>query len=230
MSDAAVWTGSIATLFAVLVALFKEEIVRIWRHPKLELRITLAAPDCHKTEIRSVDSTGATLERADCYYFCLWVQNRGNERAEKVQVFLSKLYRQHADGAFVEDRTFLPMNLRWSHSQSSPLNPEVFAEGISPKMGKHCDLGHIIDPTKQPSFGVSRPNVDAGKTILILDVEVPLSLNTHLLPPAVYRIEIKLAAANADPKTKIIEINHTGVWYSEERKMFSDGFGMKEMS
>lgn len=231
VSDAAVWTGSIATLLAIVVALFKEQLVRIWRRPKLEARVRLSAPDCHKTEMTLINKeTGALIERADCYYFRLWVENTGNQRAEKVQVFLSKLFRRHADGSFVEDKSFLPMNLCWSHSQLSPLGREIFAEGISPKMGKHCDLGHIIDPSKRVAFGINLSNIAAGKTILKLDLEVAPNTLTHLLPPAVYRLEMKLAAANLEPETKTIEINHTGDWYSEETKMFSDGFGMKEIS
>jgi hypothetical protein len=230
-SDAAIWTGSIATLLAVFVALFKEQLVRIWRRPKLETRIRLSAPDCHKTQMTRFDQkTGVAMERADCYYFRLWVENTGNQRAEKVQIFLSKLFCRHADGSFVEDKSFLPMNLRWSHSQLSLLGPEIFAEGISPKMGKHCDLGHIIEPSRRVAFGINLSNVVAGKTILELDLEVAPNTLTHLLPPAVYRLEMKLAAANAEPETKTIEINHTGDWYSEETKMFSDGFGMKEIS
>ena len=229
-SDAAVWTGSIATLLAVLVALFKEQLVRLWRRPKLEAKLRLSAPDCHKTQMTLFDkSTGTVLESADCYYFRLWVENTGNQRAEKVQVFLSKLLRRHADGSFVEDKSFLPMNLRWSHSQLSPLGPEIFAEGISPKMGKHCDLGHIIDPSKRVAFRINLPNVGAGKTILELDLEVAPNTLTHLVPPGIYRLEMRLAAANAEPATKKIELNHTGDWYSEETKMFSDGFGLKEI-
>ena len=229
-SDVAVWTGSIATLLAVLVALFKEQLVRLWRRPKIEAKIRLSAPDCHKTQMTLLDkSTGAVLGSADCYYFRLWVENTGNQRAEKVQVFLSKLLRRHADGSFVEDKSFLPMNLRWSHSQLSPLGPEIFTEGISPKMGKHCDLGHIIDPSKRVAFGIDLPNVGASKTILELDLEVAPNTLTHLVPPGVYRLEMQLAAANAEPATKTIEINHTGDWNSEETRMFSDGFGMKEI-
>ena len=229
-SDAAVWIGSIATLLAVIVALFKEQLVRIWRRPKLQARVRLSAPDCHKTQMTLFDQkTGAVIERADCYYFRLWVENRGNQRAEKVQVFVSKLFRRHADGSFVEDKSFLPMNLRWSHSQLSPLGPEIFAEGISPQMGKHCDLGHILDPNKRVPFGINLPSVAPGKTILELDLEVAPNTLTHLVPPAIYRLEMKLAAANAEPETKTIEINHTGDWYSDENKMFSDGFGMKEI-
>ena len=230
-NDAAVWTGSIATLLAVIVALFKEQLVRIWRRPKLEARVRLSAPDCHKTQMTLFDpKTRAVMERTDCYYFRLWVENTGNQRAEKVQVFLSKLFRRHADGSFVEDKAFLPMNLRWSHSQLSPLGPEIFAEGISPNMGKHCDIGHILDPNKRVAFGINLPDVTTGKTILELDLEVAPNTLTHLIPPGVYQLEMRIAAANAEPVTTAIEVNHTGDWYLEETKMFSDGFGMNKIS
>ena len=230
-SDSAVWTGSIATLLAVIVALFKDEMVRLWRRPKLQARIRLAAPDCHKTEMTLYDkNTGAVLDRSDCYYLRLWIENTGNQRAEKVQVFVSKLFRRHADGSFVEDKSFLPMNLRWSHAQPTHLGPEIFTEGISPQMGRHCDLGHILDPNKRIRFGINLPSVPSGETILELDLEIAPNSLTHLIPPGVYRVELKLAAANVEPITKTIEINHTGDWYTNENKMFSDGIGMKEIN
>ena len=173
--------------------------------------------------------TGAFIDRANCYYFRLWIENTGNQRAEKVQIFISKVLRRHADGSFVEDKTFLPMNLRWSHSQSPHLGPEIFAEGISPQMGKHCDFAHILDPKKRSVFGIDLQGVPQNKTILEYDLEIAPNTLSHFAPPGVYRIELKLASANMEPTTKTIEINHTGNWHDNEEKMFSDGFGMKEI-
>ncbi len=185
-SDAAVWTGSIATLLAVIVALIKEDIVKIWRRPKLQARIKLSAPDCHKTVMTLYDkNTGVVIDSADCYYFRLWIVNSGNQRAEKVQVFVNKLFRRHADGTFVEDKSFLPMNLRWSHSQPPPLGPDIFADGISPEMGRHCDLGHILDPKKRNKFGINLSGVTEDKTILEFDLEIAPNTLSHLIPPGV---------------------------------------------
>ena len=221
----AIWVGSIATMLAVIVALFKEEFVRMWRRPILQARILLEHPDCLKIPTTFV--MGHQREDVDGYCFRLWIQNTGTARAEKVQVFASKLYRKHADGSFREDNTFYPMNLQWAHQQN-PLLAEVFAEGISPKMGKHCDLGKILDPIEGKRHGINLPSVEPMNTIFELTVEVPLNNRSNFLAPGIYKLELKLAAANVKPVTKMIEINHTGTWYSNEREMLSQGIGMKE--
>ncbi len=97
-------------------------------------------------------------------------------------------------------------------------------------MGKHCDLGHILDPNKHEAFGIKLPSVNTGKTIFEFDLEVAPNTISHLIPPGIYRIELKLAASNFKPKTITIEINHTGDWYTNEKKMFADGIGLREIS
>ena len=213
------WTSAIGTLLAVVVALFKEDIVRHWRKPKLQAIIRLSAPDCHKTTLTFFDpKTGTVLANPDCYYFRLWVENKGKTRADRVQVFVSRLLRKHADGTFREELSFLPMNLRWSHSQMKQGGPEIFAEGISPKMGKHCDFGHIVDPKIQ--------NIN-GKTVMTLDLEIAPNTGSHIIPPGEYHIELKIAASNATPKVLILEMDLIGNWYFDEGKMFTDGIGLK---
>lgn len=229
--EVAAWAGVVVTVSAVIVALFKEDLVGIWRHPKLNARISLAPPDCHKTELfLSYQGVAPTFSNVPCYYLRIWVENQGNQRATQVQVFVSRLTKKQADGTFRELTSFLPMNLRWSHSQSRPGGPEIFAVGINPNMGKHCDLGFIVEPSMTDKFGHDLPSVPSEKTILALDLEVKPNTKSHLLPPGVYQIELKIAAANASPVGKTIEINHTGEWHDNQDKMFSDGIGMREIT
>jgi hypothetical protein len=163
---------------------------------------------------------------ANCYYFRLWVDNHGKTRAERVQVFATKLHRLGADGKFVEDKHFLPLNLRWSHSED---HPEVFAEGISPHMGKHCDLGRIIDPEKRADFA-DIEGFAKEKCLFELAVEFPSATRSHLLQPGVYRLELKIAAGNVAPIDKTVELNVTGNWFDEEEVMFRDGIGLRLVS
>ena len=114
------WVAALVMSLVALVALFKEEIVKRWRRPILDLSLRVTPPDCYKTESRylrpgprdNVPIRGfGKWHVANCYYLRLWVDNRGKTRAERVQVFATKLHHLRADGKFVEDKHFLPLNL-----------------------------------------------------------------------------------------------------------------------
>src|SRR2546423_6474981 len=92
------WAGATATSIAVVVALFKEELVGRWRCPKLPATVSLRAPDCTETPIFL--GTGEDTLTFDCYYFRIWIENTGNQRGESLQVYADKLLKKHADGVF----------------------------------------------------------------------------------------------------------------------------------
>ena len=140
--EEAAWAAAIATFLAVLLALFKEDIVYYlfwWHHPCLVVRTRRGAPDWAKTPLFGIYPeqlpSGEQVHRwgpvADAYYFRIWVENTGRERAEDVQVYAAKLWKRQADGTFQPVNTFLPMNLRWAHSPD-PAEPEIF-DDMNPK-------------------------------------------------------------------------------------------------
>jgi hypothetical protein len=234
-SSLASWFSIGATFLAVVVALFKEEITRLWRRPQLTARIALRVPDCTKTPFFC--TTGAVKEGTiyqktfsfDCYYFRLWIENTGKQRAERTQVYAGKLLKKHADGVFREVESFLPMNLRWAHS-TDPTKPIIF-DDINPRMGKHCDLGRVLDPKARTEIGIDRlDQVPPGRTILHLDVEVEPATGSHLLPPDVYQLQLRIAAANATPVDKHLEITLAGNWFADQATMFADGIGIRELN
>jgi len=230
LGSIAQWISAIATLLVVLVALFKDEIVNWWRRPIFDVSVFLEPPHCHRTTLQyQFQRTALTFVQAQCYYFRVWIKNCGKTRATRVQVFAAKLYRKVADGSFKEDQHFLPMNLRWAHghSQEPGGGPEIYAEGISPQMGNHCDLGHVTDPNNRVELGENLDGVPAANTLFALDLEVIPATKSHLLAPGTYRLELQVAAANSRPVTKVLEITVTGQWFADERKMFQDGIGLR---
>lgn len=227
------WVVATATFLAVVVALFKEDITQWWRRPKLVVSIALEPPHCHQTTLNcTVQRTDLTFAQAKCYYFRVWVENLGKTRATHVQVFAAKLLRRTADGSFQEDNHFLPMNLRWAHAHPRGPNGghEVYADGISPSMGKHCDLGHIIDPANRVECNEGLPGLASTNAVFALDLEFPPNTRSHLLGPGTYQLELRIAAANAVPVTKRLEIAVTGDWFPDELRMFRDGIGMRVLS
>jgi hypothetical protein len=221
LGSLAQWFAALSTLLAVLVALFKEDIVRRWRRPQLVVSIEPAKTLLSYTAQRTVP----TFLTVDCYYLRLWVQNKGNTRAEKVQVFAAALSKRGADGSFNRVDGFFPMNLSWSYSP--PGAPEIYADGISPDMGKHCDLGSVVHPATRLELGEAREDVPAEKTALVLALEVTPNTRSNIIPPGVYHLVLRIAAANAAPTTRTLELNLTGDWFPDEKRMFSDGLGAR---
>lgn len=227
------WVAGISTFLAVLVALFKEDIVSNWRRPELDASITTKPPDCAKVIMTSVvQRTALTQMSTECYWLRIWVKNSGKTRAEKVQVFAAELSKRAADGTFRIIDGFVPMNLRWSHSQNPIEAPEIFAEGISPGMGKHCDLGYIIDPAHRSAIriGEDLPGLPAGNTLVALELELKPNTLSHLIPPGTYRLLVRIAAANCRPVARTIEMTITGEWFSDEKRMLSEGIGIKVLT
>jgi len=220
--EIAAWVAAIATFLAVLVALLKEELVSVWRKPSLKVRIALAPPDCHKTEMTVGDPrTGEVLGIWPCYYLRIWVENDGSVRVNYVEVFARRLERKDADGQFKREPQFLPINLKWSHTG------EVILPGISSKMGRFCDIGHIIHPKHTIAAGDAIEGVAAGATVLSLDVQVAPNTRTHLLAPGVYKLGVRVAAANSRPVDYTIQLTLTGNWFDDQAKMFTDGVGFR---
>jgi len=46
-SELAVWVGAALTFLAILVALLKEELQRLWHRPVLDVSVKTEPPDCH---------------------------------------------------------------------------------------------------------------------------------------------------------------------------------------
>ena len=210
----------------------------------LEVSIRLHPPDCEKITYRPMPggsvSTISTVTTtvgpgfragdllsdpesypsADAYYLRLRVQNSGGQKAETVEVFADKLLERQEGGIFREVGSFLPMNLLWSHYRQPHLHV------IPPGTHRHCDLAHIIDPQKRFFFpGEQRtwPGIPPERTILSFDTHVQSNTRSHLVSPGTYRLLITVAAANAEPVTKTLEITLTGDWYDEQDEMLGRG-------
>ena len=210
------WVAALVTFSAVMVALFKDDYVRRRDRPILKATIRPSFPDCAPAVIYT-----QALARADAYYIRLWVENVGKNRAEDVQVYVANLYqRDTAKGSFQRVDTFLPMNLSWAHSQ--PKEREIFAEGIASKMGRHCDVGHVVKPQDGEPFGVSHTDAVMGICHLMLDLEAPPATGSYMLAAGTYRLELWIAGSNAERITEFVQIKVDGRWF-DATEMFKKG-------
>lgn len=212
LGNVAQWVGAVGTISAVLVALFKEDLLRWRRRPELVAVLKAERPYCVKTPEHH--GTPPNVWNGSRYFIRLMVTNMGNVRADKVEVFLSSAVVEETNQPVPN---FIPMNLKWSYIGS------IYADGISPDMSRLCDFAAITDPT-WPPFKEERPSALSEKeTCLSLILEVGLS-RRDFLPPGRYKFEVTMAASNCKPVRQQFRLHLTGRWEADEKVMFAHGF------
>lgn len=215
------WLVAIGTILLAIVAIFQDQIRKGWRHPLLNLNF-ITSPDCQKLLSTYPISKTQQVE-TDTYYIRLRIENNGNEKAENVEVFAQKLMRKSADGKYVTVKSFIPMNLFWSHI--NVVNLPILPSHVY----KNCDIFRVINPISRKAIffeDKTWENIDPARTILSFDTEVRTYSKNNLACCGTYQLHLIISSANSEPITKIVEINLTGSWFDEEEKMFSEGLGV----
>lgn len=210
LGNLAQWVGAVATSFAVIVALSKDEILRLIKRPKLVGLIKAEYPYCVKTPAHE---TSPEVWNGFRYWIRIMVKNEGGARADKVEVFLSKFAVEQTNELVAK---FMPMNLQWSYINN------IYADGISPEMSRLCDLAAISDPGC-PSFKRDRPpGISENQTCLSLRLEA-LPPRHDWLPPGRYQFEVMIAASNCKPVVQKFRLHLTGLWSDDEETMLTNG-------
>jgi hypothetical protein len=221
------------TLLAVAIALFKDDIIDLWRRPRLVAGLRPEPPDCVLTPVTVPDLATGGLRLGRCLYLRLWVENVGTVAARDVHVYAAKLLEMgEGQGGQVVLR-FLPMNLKWAHSQQRATGPEIFAPVIARGMGKHCDLAHIFRPADRPGDIAETPlphlHIPLDSPIASFDLEVAPLTQSHLIGPGRYRLELKIAASNAKPRSLSIDFTLTGKWPADETAVIPDAIAFNQV-
>ena len=207
------WFVAVGTLVLAFVAVFQEWLRRLVIRPVLQLDAKVARPDCHKTKW----NVGY-----DVYYFRLRVENRGNDAARDVQVHLARVERQRRDKKYEPVERFEQMNLLWALIRLPTL--PTLLPGMPPRF---CDLAHITIPSGKRGMNEHLPGVGDDNAVLALDLEVATLRKGNLLEEGIYRFGLKLAASNHPVRDYTLEVDFKGVWFDDEDKMLSEGFGMR---
>lgn len=203
------------------VAIFPDT-VRGWLYkPKLDVSIRPQPPDCVAVPITTTDGTPLS----DSFYFRLWVKNTGSTAAKNVEIYATELERSRADNITWDRVTeFPPQNLQCSNFHVMYFNI------IVPDMGKHCDIGHIVDPAKRTMLREENPRLGLTdqQTSLTFDLIAKPNHKGHIIGPGNYRLKLLIAAENVRrPLEKTISIVLTGNWYADETRMLRDGVNVR---
>jgi hypothetical protein len=223
------WLVAIGTLVLAFVTVFQDYLrSKLWS-PKLECRIDLHPPDCHKTNVVFDDRKG-NAGSFDSYFFRFEVWNRGRVSAKNVEVLITEVLRKKGN-SYELISSFSPDNLSWSILFEAPGKTQRYCTYISPDTYKHCNLGHIHDPHYRQVIGEDNTalNVHVPETIFCFDVLFRSTILYYLVGPGTYRISIKVGCENAKTIERQYQITITGKWFTDETRMLNEGISIKEL-
>jgi hypothetical protein len=192
---------SIFTLLALIVALFQEFIRKYFNRANLKIEIKKHPPDCH--QILLTDQNGNPV--GESIYIRIRITNLSTSNiAEDTEVFISHFWKINRNGKKKEIKTFLPMNLQWSHTHDIKTN-------VLPNFYRYCDFGSIRKDNNDSPFlfldTIVKPNpVSGGKIPYIID-------------PGKYEFEIVLSGRNIKPTTKRWMFEFKNIWKNTEKAM-----------
>jgi hypothetical protein len=212
------WLVGLGTLVLAAVAVFQETIRGWFYHPSFHVSIKTEPPDCNAVPFTKHDGTFV----ADSIHLRLWVENIGNATAKNAEVYAKELRRQRVDGTWERVGAFPPMNLKWANVGT------IYFPSIAPEMGKHCGVGHIVDPARRNLLGEDAPRLTLTnqQTSLAFDLMAAPNHRGHIIGPGEYQLEILVAAENVHPIKRTITISLTGTWDADETRMLRDGVGV----
>jgi hypothetical protein len=212
------WIVAGGTLVLAAVAVFQQTI-RSWLYaPEFRVSAKTEPPDCVAVPFTLQDGTFV----ADSVYLRIWVENTGNVTARNVEVYARDLRRRRADGTWERVGSFPPMNLKWANVGG------IYFPSIAPDMGKHCDVGHIVDPARRNLLPEDPRGVDPTdrRAHVAFDLMAAPNHRGHIVGPGEYHLEVVVAAENARPITRTIAISLRGTWDADEARMLRDGVGI----
>lgn len=199
------------TFFALVVALFKDDIRELWKRP----RINFSLPEKHTIEDTNsaLDSeSGTETIKAKRYVTRIEIQNTGNLPALSCEMYLDKLEFIPKDTSISQHIECSSAPLDWNGTDS----PTII---IPPGGKKLLDIIEVTAPEK-----VSTP--DSAKTNNKSQLFIGTIPNDKDQPKGKWTAKFSLYAQNHNPVSFNLEIEWNGLWKNRLTE-FSSHFQIK---
>ena len=221
---AGIWAIA-AALLGVILGFLLDTIKLMILKPKLRIYYDHSSVNGDAMKLPLIDrQTGLHAQNGWAYYFRLRVKNEGRVAAKSVEVYAASLEEETIGGQF-ERRTFIPLNLAWSHGTKLHVAEHrmIYFPSISPQMEKHCDLGHVYHPQRRPPERTSNLRIGPGEADFQFDLVVEPSSLSDVITKGKYYLKVIVAAVDAKPREVVFKISFAGKWYDDELEMFKHG-------
>jgi hypothetical protein len=196
---------------AVIVALFQEQIKNWFNQSILNMSISKSPPDCHQINLTYANN-GQYAGKA--IYVRIKVNHLRGSIAKNVEIIASKLMKKNKNGRWVNVKTFLPMNLQWSHTHYQTVT-------IPPKSFRHCDLGSFRQPKLVTNFIIDT---------IVQPNQVANGRMPNVLTPGDYQLECVLSGENIKPQIKRWFISFSPNWSNTESIMLKKNIKINELT
>ncbi|RDD31088.1 hypothetical protein CR161_10475 [Prosthecochloris sp. ZM] len=242
------WLIAIGTIGAVIVALFKDSVLRYWRRPILNVEMSNENPYCisvpqfdyveESDEVRFgrgvLDEKNSITESYTVRRGDATVAKRAIRQPNTSALYIGlkvfntgKSVAEHVEVYAKELRCMdrlddgpwpLAMDLVWGNTGDS------FYPKIHPHIEKYCNIGFIYDPkgrkhNHQYYFSEDRPGkYKAHEPALYINVAYPLARGDHIVGPGRYEIDLAITAEGADLLEKTVQIEFRD-WHDDEKTM-----------
>jgi len=209
------WVVAVTTIVLAAVAVFQDWIRAIVFAPDLRVSLRTQPPDCVW-----VPFTASGRFFSNTIHVRLYVENAGHQAAVDVEVYAKALRCLEGGGRWRRVETFPPMNLIWADVGG------LHVASMAPQTGRHCDLGHIMDPAERHLAAKetnSSLNLTAAQTSFTFALAVQPNHKGDIVPPGTYQLDVVVAARNARTLRATLGIVVDGRWFKTEDQMLASG-------
>jgi len=197
--------GTIATLLAVIVALFKEEIRKIW--DKADLSVCFRDTDV-LFEVKD-PATRDSEPKAIRYVTVIKIENKGGLVAKSCEIFLESLQYKVSSNLPFQDIPCEGEHLNWQNNSNNPIS--------IPATGKaYVTIIEIISPNLQSVPNEQAVNVASKPKIKIGGIE---QLNSGSENTVTWIAVFKIYSENSKPIEFPIEISWDHKWENRLSEM-----------
>lgn len=159
--------GTVATLLAVVVALFGDYFRAKLFSPKLSL--ALVSPVGSKTPVDLV-SNGQVRQEMARYYHVRLTNEKSWPRATQAQVYLVRVEEPGPDGSpQIRWSGDIPLKWQWHeiHSVQRTVGPEAVCDLLSVVRGKWLSIETLIQPKALDEFRLRRVGTPVNMTVML---------------------------------------------------------------
>lgn len=192
--------GTVVTFLAVLAALLKEDIRKLWDYVSFEVvfRDEGNFVELLDNETSMSSTSDKNYKKASKYECVLTIRNNGSISAKNCEIYLEQLQFRNNGYPAAQEIKSPRTALQWNNNSESILIP--------PKGKAHVSVVELISPSQQ-SVTNENPSANTRPNIKIGNIESPPDFTN-----GIWEARFIIYSENSNAKEVTVELNWNGNW------------------